>query len=118
MHQRIEVDWGGNTIGLTWYPNKILNPSEIVTSVHSFCFREGKVMLVHVANRGFNIPGGHVEYSENPEDALHREVYEEGYVTGEITYIGAIEVDHKTNSSFLKGGVIHSLDINYFTEWI
>jgi len=45
--------------------------------------------LVQVKERGFNIPGGHIELGENSEEAPLGEVYEEGYVTGDVKYIGA-----------------------------
>lgn len=35
-----------------------------------------------------SLPGGHVEYGESPEDALHRELYEElGIATQSIKYV-------------------------------
>jgi len=52
-------------------------------------FSEVKVLLVQVKERGFNIPGGHIELGENSEEAPLGEVYEEGYVTGDVKYIGA-----------------------------
>lgn len=104
MNDQLLVDWGGHKVSLKWHPFKILNQSETVTSVHSYCFRKGNVLLVQVKNRGFNIPGGHVENGETPEDALHREVYEEGYVKGRIEYIGALEVNHKENPYFVQDG--------------
>lgn len=34
------------------------------------------------------LPGGHMEYGESPEDALHRELYEElGLVTQDMRYV-------------------------------
>lgn len=51
-------------------------------------------------DRGFNILGGHVEAGETPEEAFHREAYEEGYVRGNIQYLGMIEVNHEDNPKF------------------
>ncbi|QFF99121.1 NUDIX domain-containing protein [Psychrobacillus glaciei] len=104
MNNQIYVNWGGNQVSLRWHPYKNINQSEIVTSVHSYCFSQGKVLLVQVKERGFNIPGGHVEFNETPDEALCREAYEEGYVSGEIKYIGAIEVNHKDNPNFEQNG--------------
>lgn len=50
------------------------------------------------------MPGGHIEANETPEDAIHREVYEEGFVKGKVNYIGAIEVNHKVNPLFNPNG--------------
>ena len=104
MSNQIYVNWGGNKVCLKWVPYKEINKRELITSVHSYCFAEGKVLLVQVKERCFNIPGGHIELGENPEEALLREVYEEGYVTGDVKYIGAIEVNHRENENFLQNG--------------
>ncbi|WP_409305574.1 NUDIX hydrolase [Peribacillus sp. SCS-155] len=52
------------------------------TSVHGDCFNKGNILLVDPKRRGYNIPGGHVEIGEIPEQALHREAYEEGMKNG------------------------------------
>ena len=102
--QKIFVDWGGNNVKLTWLPQMKLTESLIVTSVHAVCFKDGKVLLAQIKNRGFNYPGGHVEIGEKLEEAILRETYEEGYVKGTIKYIGSIEVSHKENLSFDSSG--------------
>lgn len=104
MNHQIYVDWGGHKVSLIWHPFKKITQSEKVTSVHSYCFYQDKVLLVQVKERGFNIPGGHIEAGESPKEALHREVYEEGYVKGKVRYIGAIEVNHKDNPYFVPNG--------------
>ncbi|MFC0413936.1 NUDIX domain-containing protein [Cytobacillus solani] len=96
----IFVEWGGNYVKLTWHPRMKITKSIIVTSVHAICFRGGNVLLAHIKNRGFNYPGGHIDPGEKIEEALCREVYEEGYVKGTIQYIGAIEVSHEENPFF------------------
>ncbi|WP_308462037.1 NUDIX domain-containing protein [Planococcus sp. CP5-4] len=102
MENKTYVNWDGKTVGLTWQPYKQLRASDIVTSVHGYCFLDEKLVLVQVKGRGFNVPGGHVEKGEVPEQALRREVYEEAYIAGELTYIGAIEVDHSENEKFTE----------------
>lgn len=100
MNRTIYADWGGHKVKLTWIPSNHLPDLNKVTSVHGFCFYQNKVLLVHVKGRGFNIPGGHVEPGESPEQAFHREAYEEGYVKGEVKYLGTIEVSHEDNPLF------------------
>lgn len=102
--QTIFVDWGGNNVKLTWMPQKKLTEYLKVTSVHAVCIKDGKVLLAHIKDRGFNYPGGHVETGEKIEEAILRETYEEGYVKGTIKYIGSIEVSHKENLSFDSRG--------------
>lgn len=104
MNNQIYVNWGGNKVSLKWLPHKKINENSLVTSVHGYCFMDGKILLVQVKDRGFNAPGGHVELNENPEEALLREIYEEGYVTGTIKYLGAIEVNHEENENFIHNG--------------
>jgi 8-oxo-dGTP diphosphatase len=104
MDNQIYVNWSGHNIKLTWLRNKKILDYNKITSVHGFCFDQGKILLVNVNGRGFNIPGGHLEQGETPEEAFHREAYEEGYVKGEVQYIGAIEVSHEDNPLFLPGG--------------
>ncbi|KIL38784.1 DNA mismatch repair protein MutT [Gordoniibacillus kamchatkensis] len=104
MSKTIYANWGGHNVKLTWILSDTLPDITKVTSVHGYCFYQGKVLLVHVKGRGFDIPGGHVEQGESPEQAFHREAYEEGYVKGELRYLGMIEVSHEDNPLYQPGG--------------
>ena len=44
----------------------------------------GHVLFVEHPERGWEIPGGHVEPDEEPEEALHRELLEETGLTGTL----------------------------------
>lgn len=44
----------------------------------------GRVLFVEHPERGWEIPGGHVEFEENPDDAMLRELYEETGLKGTI----------------------------------
>jgi 8-oxo-dGTP diphosphatase len=104
MNKTIYVDWNGHNMKLTWFPTESRPEIRKVTSVHGYCFDQDKVLLVHVAGRGFNIPGGHIEEGETPEQAFHREALEEGFITGEIKYLGMIEVSNEENPLFDPNG--------------
>ncbi|WP_276609499.1 NUDIX domain-containing protein [Chengkuizengella sediminis] len=100
----IYVNWDGHKVKLTWIPTNKLPPLDKVTSVHSICIKGHKVLLVKIKGRGFNHPGGHVDEGETPEQALHREVLEEGYVKGDCEYLGMIEVNQAENPMYDPNG--------------
>lgn len=104
LRTTIYVDWNGHHMKLTWIPYEEAPDITKVTSVHGCCFHEDKVLLVNVAGRGFNMPGGHVENGETPEEAFHREAWEEGSVEGMIQYIGMIEVSAEEDSLYDPNG--------------
>lgn len=61
---------------LTFVVSKTL-PSKIkMTAVKCLIFRGGKILMTKVP-RGWDIPTGHIEEGESPEEAIKREVMEE-----------------------------------------
>jgi len=50
------------------------------TSCCGFCFLGNRLLVVRHRQRGFDIPGGHHEAHETPEETLQREVLEEACV--------------------------------------
>jgi 8-oxo-dGTP diphosphatase len=95
----VYVNWGAGLMKLTWKQDYV-PPLDLITSVHGFCFYEGKVLLVDLNHRGWDIPGGHMEEGETPERCFKREAMEEGYVEGDCKLLGAIEVDHHENPNW------------------
>lgn len=97
-------DYGG-PVRLSWRPGRTLPPIDRTTSVHGFCFHEGKVLLVELKSRGFDIVGGHVEPGESSEDCFRREAFEEGYIRGgPCTPLGYLIVDNTGNPNWQAGG--------------
>lgn len=94
------VNWGGSKVKLTWKRDVQLPQRALITSVHGFCLKEGKLLLVKLNHRGWDFPGGHIEQEETSEECLRREAYEEGYVTGKTFLLGHIIVDHNENSKW------------------
>lgn len=105
LEHTIYADWAGHYVKLTWLPGNRLPDLKDVTSIHGVCMEQGKVLLVYVANRGFNLPGGHVEGVEGPEETLLRECMEEGYVKCDsVSLIGMVRVSHEDNPLFDVNG--------------
>jgi 8-oxo-dGTP diphosphatase len=69
----------------------------LITSVFAFIIYKQKILVIFnkKPNRGYEIPGGHVEYNEDCEMALYRECLEEACV--EITDIQLIAI-HEINN--------------------
>lgn len=115
------VDWGGHKLKLTWMQG-LMPALELITSVHAFCFHDGKLLMVNLNDRGWDFPGGHIEAGETVEACVCREVMEEAYVAGSCTQLGAIEVNHEENplwnesSPYPKVGyqVFYRMDITEF----
>lgn len=116
------VNWGASRVKLTWKSNIPMPEKRLLSSAHGFCFHEGKLLMVYLNDRGWDFPGGHLEKGESPEDCFKREAMEEGYVSGECTYLGCLKIDHHENpvwdenSPYPKVGyqVFYKMDINAF----
>lgn len=66
------------------------------------------LMVRHKDRTTYEIPGGHIEAGESPDDAAKRELYEEtGAVTFELTAVGDYSVTRENKSSYGRLYIAH-----------
>ncbi|NMO97037.1 NUDIX domain-containing protein [Paenibacillus lemnae] len=64
-----------------------------ITSAYVLAFQDNRLLLTRLQDRGWDIPGGHLEQNETPEMAAVRELYEEtGAVLKHIELLGAMNI--------------------------
>jgi 8-oxo-dGTP diphosphatase len=66
-----------------------LPPGSLTTSAFVLAFDRQRLLMTKIADRGWDLPGGHIEPGESPETAVRREALEEtGCVLGEVRLLG------------------------------
>lgn len=66
-----------------------LPPAQLITSALGLVFDGNRLVLPKLVDRGWDIPGGHIESAESPEEAFRRETLEEvGAVLGRVSLLG------------------------------
>ena len=88
----------GTGYDITWLPlpNEIalilddqLPPIAAITSALALAFDGERILMTNLRQRGWDIPGGHLEAGETPEAAMRREVLEEaGAVLMDVQLLG------------------------------
>jgi 8-oxo-dGTP diphosphatase len=104
------LDVNGHKVQLIFEPSTF---SEKVDHVFVICKYENNWLLTNHKTRGWEFPGGKVEKGESPEDAAHREVWEEtGASIEKLTPIGSYKVTDSTGFFIKKVflGIINGLE--------
>lgn len=64
-------------------------PAVLTTGAFLLAFRGDRLLMTRLAARDWDIPGGHVDAGETPEETARRELYEEaGATVGIVRVIG------------------------------
>jgi 8-oxo-dGTP diphosphatase len=72
-------------IGLT----SQLPPLELISTALVLAFDGDRLLMTELVSRGWDVPGGHVEPGEHPEETVRREVLEEtGATVGDLHLLG------------------------------
>jgi 8-oxo-dGTP diphosphatase len=65
----------------------LLPPLELVNTALALAFVGDRLLMTNLTERGWDIPGGHVEPGEHPDETVRREVYEETAATLESLHL-------------------------------
>lgn len=66
-----------------------LPPTHLITSAFALAFQGRSILMTNLNSRGWDIPGGHLEPGESPEEAVRREVVEEtGVQLADLRFFG------------------------------
>lgn len=72
------IVWNGREINTSWTSGTDLPRTQQIRQVSGVCLTEdGKLVLVSETGENWNLPGGHPESGEAPEETLSRELLEE-----------------------------------------
>lgn len=66
-----------NTTFWDFYISNHLPENSVATTTTGLIIWNNKIVLVEHKNRGWELPGGHIEVGESIQEALKRELYEE-----------------------------------------
>jgi 8-oxo-dGTP diphosphatase len=84
--------WTESESRVEFIPTNTFDVDLPVTTVKVYAIEDGQLLLTKVG-RGWDLPGGHIEKGETPEDALVREIQEEaGGKIGTIKLIGYLKI--------------------------
>ena len=76
-----DIRWLPPGAEITLIKSTELPAIELVTAVLTLCFSGNRLLMIKHDERGWDIPGGHIEPGETLEETLRREVLEEAGAT-------------------------------------
>ena len=89
-----DVDWIPLRNVVTFVKDSIMPTRRLITSVHVLAFQGDTCLFIEHPERGWNLPGGHIEPKETPSEAIMREAYEEACVKlNHLRIFGHLRID-------------------------
>ena len=76
MSQTVIEYWPETNSRVEFFPS-VVPPELPVTAVKIYVFQDNELLLTNIDTRGWDLPGGHIEPDETPEEAIARELHEE-----------------------------------------
>jgi len=71
------IDWLPKPNEAHYILDDILPPRDLITAAFGFLFDGDRFLMSRLVERGWDVPGGHIEPGETPLETMQREVYEE-----------------------------------------
>jgi len=89
-----KIPWMPTNSEARLYHTDEMPPLDICRTALAFAFIDDRMLLTRLVKRGWDIPGGHIELGESPEQAVIRETIEETQVVVEqLELVGIQELE-------------------------
>jgi hypothetical protein len=112
----LEGNWGSDTIW-EFYLSSYLPSKELCSAVFGFP-KNGQKFVLTKTERGWEIPGGHIEERENIKDALYREILEEAGLVVNYAMLFGYRKIISNKPLFNKEGKQYPFPISYIPHFI
>ena len=94
--QQFDIEYWPETNSRVEFIPGTMPPDLPATAVKIYVFQGDKLLLSNIRSRGWDLPGGHIESGETPEQTVSRELKEEtGATVARIELIGYLHITNE-----------------------